>query len=583
MEAVQQKIEGPVTKHYLLVALLALVLFVPFLGQVHLFDWDEINFAESAREMIETGVYSRVQVNFMPFWEKPPLFIWMQVLSMKAFGINEFAARFPNAICGLVSLLVLFHTGRKYFSTAFGWIWVLVYAGSLLPHFYFRSGIIDPWFNLWMFLGVLQLVKLSFKAEELATDIHRMKHVLLVGLFLGLAILTKGPVGLLLPLLSLAVYMIVTRDIKVLSVIELGVLGLTAAVVSSVWYGWETVQNGWWFLEEFIDYHLRLMQTEDSGHGQPIYYHFVVVLLGCFPASFLLFPSLRKNLAENEQQAKLRKWMIILMLVVLIVFSLIKTKIVHYSSMTYLPLTFLASLFIYRLHEGKVVLSNVLRVAMFVYALILGTAFTLLPIVGNDPDLIAPYIKDDFAVANLSISVPWPSYYVLVGVAFLLVVVYAFIVSSKQNFKSVVVYFIASGLLLNISMSLFTPLIEPFTQGAAIEFMEEHANEDAYINVLGYKSYAHYFYGKKDKQATESPLLKQWVQGRIDNGKLREWPSSNEMMSEERLWHLYGNIDKPVYFVVKNTKYNSYKEQQDLQKIGEKGGFVFLLRQPGAE
>lgn len=580
MEAVQQKIEGPVTKHYLLVALLALVLFVPFLGQVHLFDWDEINFAESAREMIETGVYSRVQVNFMPFWEKPPLFIWMQVLSMKAFGINEFAARFPNAICGLVSLLVLFHTGRKYFSTAFGWIWVLVYAGSLLPHFYFRSGIIDPWFNLWMFLGVLQLVKLSFKAEELATDIHRMKHVLLAGLFLGLAILTKGPVGLLLPLLSLAVYMIVTRDIKVLSVIELGVLGLTAAVVSSVWYGWETLQNGWWFLEEFIDYHLRLMQTEDSGHGQPIYYHFVVVLLGCFPASFLLFPSLRKNLAENELQAKLRKWMTILMLVVLIVFSLIKTKIVHYSSMTYLPLTFLASLFIYRLYECKSKLSNVLRVAMFIYALILGTAFTLLPIVGNNTDLIAPYIKDDFAVANLSVSVPWPSYYVVVGIVFLLVVVYAFVVSGKQKFKGVIIYFIASGLLLNISMSLFTPLIEPFTQGAAIEFMEEHADEDVYINVLGYKSYAHYFYGRKDQEDTESPLLKQWVQSRIDNGKLREWPSSNEMMSEERLWHLYGNIDKPVYFVVKNIKYEGYKEQKDLQKIGEKGGFVFLKRDP---
>jgi 4-amino-4-deoxy-L-arabinose transferase-like glycosyltransferase len=59
---------------------------------------DEINFAESAREMIVTGDYSKVQINFNPFWEKPPLFIWMQVLSMKIFGINEFAARFPNAV-----------------------------------------------------------------------------------------------------------------------------------------------------------------------------------------------------------------------------------------------------------------------------------------------------------------------------------------------------------------------------------------------------------------------------------------------------------------------------------------------------
>jgi len=83
------------------------LLFIPFLGSVHLFDWDEINFAESAREMILTGDYLTVKVNFQAFWEKPPMFAWFQVLSMKAFGINEFAARFPNAIAGILTLLII--------------------------------------------------------------------------------------------------------------------------------------------------------------------------------------------------------------------------------------------------------------------------------------------------------------------------------------------------------------------------------------------------------------------------------------------------------------------------------------------
>src|ERR1700710_692052 len=80
----------------MLIILIGSVVFIPFLGAVHLFDWDEINFAESAREMLLTHDYFRVQINFQPFWEKPPLFIWLQSLSMKTFGINEFAARFPN-------------------------------------------------------------------------------------------------------------------------------------------------------------------------------------------------------------------------------------------------------------------------------------------------------------------------------------------------------------------------------------------------------------------------------------------------------------------------------------------------------
>ncbi|MFN5377842.1 MAG: ArnT family glycosyltransferase, partial [Ignavibacteria bacterium] len=77
----------------LIVILTALVVLLPSLGAVRLFDWDEINFAESAREMIVTGNYLQVQVDYRPFYEKPPLFIWMQALSMQVFGINEFGAR----------------------------------------------------------------------------------------------------------------------------------------------------------------------------------------------------------------------------------------------------------------------------------------------------------------------------------------------------------------------------------------------------------------------------------------------------------------------------------------------------------
>ncbi|MCF6185312.1 MAG: glycosyltransferase family 39 protein, partial [Bacteroidales bacterium] len=123
----------------LLIVLVSSLLFIPFLGNVHLFDWDEINFAESAREMIVTGDYLNVKINFNLFWEKPPLFIWMQVLSMKVFGINEFAARFPNALAGIITLLVLFNIGKKHFGETFGIIWIFAYAGSLLPQFYFKS------------------------------------------------------------------------------------------------------------------------------------------------------------------------------------------------------------------------------------------------------------------------------------------------------------------------------------------------------------------------------------------------------------------------------------------------------------
>src|SRR5579863_2982651 len=92
----------------LLLVIAGAVMFLPFLGRAHLFDWDEINFAECAREMIMTKKYFLVTINYLPFWEKPPLFIWMQALSMNLFGVGDYAARLPNAICGIVTLLLLY-------------------------------------------------------------------------------------------------------------------------------------------------------------------------------------------------------------------------------------------------------------------------------------------------------------------------------------------------------------------------------------------------------------------------------------------------------------------------------------------
>jgi 4-amino-4-deoxy-L-arabinose transferase-like glycosyltransferase len=129
---------------------LCLLLFAPFLGYVHLFDWDEINFAECAREMVESGNYTTVTIDYEPFWEKPPLFIWMQALAMKAFGVNEFAARFPNVIAAFFTILSLIYHGTRHQNRTFGFWWAAFYVGSFLPNLYFHSGIIDPWFNLFI-------------------------------------------------------------------------------------------------------------------------------------------------------------------------------------------------------------------------------------------------------------------------------------------------------------------------------------------------------------------------------------------------------------------------------------------------
>ncbi len=109
-------------------------LFLPFLGMVNLFDWDEVNFAECAREMLCRGDYSQVMIDYIPFWEKPPLFIWMQAISMKLFGISNFAARLPNVFAAFFTFSFIIYMGEKLQNRSFGILWAVVFCGSFLPN-----------------------------------------------------------------------------------------------------------------------------------------------------------------------------------------------------------------------------------------------------------------------------------------------------------------------------------------------------------------------------------------------------------------------------------------------------------------
>lgn len=122
--------------------------------------------------MIMTGDWMRPQIDFEPFWEKPPLFFWMQGLGMQLFGVNELAARLPNAICGLATILTVYHIGSRLHDRLLGWIWALAWLGSILPHLYFKSGIIDPWFNFFTFVGLYGFIEFRWRFLRIPKACH---------------------------------------------------------------------------------------------------------------------------------------------------------------------------------------------------------------------------------------------------------------------------------------------------------------------------------------------------------------------------------------------------------------------------
>ncbi len=539
-----------------IICVVGLILFVPFLGAVHLFDWDEINFAECAREMLVTGDYFSVKINFQAFWEKPPIFIWMQAFSMKLFGINEFAARFPNALCGVLTLFVLFNIGKKLINEKFGFIWGLAYAGSFLPHFYFKSGIIDPWFNLFIFSSIYYFILFTNQNSFLEKNSKTTRLLIYSALLIGLAILTKGPVALLIVGLCFLVYWVVKKFSSVMTIKQILIYFIAAASIGGLWFVMLVVTGNDDIVKEFFLYQVRLFNTQDAGHGGPFFYHWIVLLIGCFPLSVFALRSFKKNNFDTPFQKHFKLWMLILFWVVLILFSIVKTKIVHYSSLCYFPLSFLGAYAVYKINTGEMQWKKLTSILLIIVSLLIGIAISALPIIDAYKFKIIELnlIKDKFAIENLKANVQWSGYEWLIGILLIIGVgIMLMFIAKKKIEQGSIGIFIFSLITVNLASLLIAPRIEQYSQGAAIEFYKYLQDKDCYIETLGFKSYAHLFYSKKQKQQNPNSYNKEWL--------------------------LTGDIDKPAYFVSKIIEVKNIKtDHPDLREVYRKNGFVFWVR-----
>lgn len=568
----QRSKQAYILRDVIAIALVAAFIYLPFLGDCALFDWDEVNFAECAREMLVTGNYSQVQLNYQTFWEKPPLFIWMQAISMQLFGINEFAARFPNAICSIFTLITLYLIGNRHVSRRFGLTWVAMYLCSLLPHFYFRTGIIDPWFNLFIFLSLYNLF--------VSTQVKSYRSSLFAGLALGAAVLTKGPAALLIVALTVLSYLVINRRLKFL--LSKSFLLFTASTLffSASWFLVEWLKGNGYIITAFINYQIRLFQTQDAGHGGPFFYHFVVLLLGCFPSSLLFLIFYRnKNNVPNEQ-VLFRRLMIALFWTVLLLFSIVKTKIVHYSSLCYFPLTYVAALAVLHLKylnfnatlKGLYMLvASILSVA----AMAVGGIKWLLPWL-----LKSHLIADQFTLQNLKANVQWSGIELLLPFFF---ITGAVLLYKALNSAALSTFY--AGLFFNLAFVItvilrIIPGAEQYVQAAPIAFYKACAVHDCNIETHAFKSYANLFYSQRKPHDYTNPHQAEFIEEQLDvmvsegHSRLTSYSTANQ------LWMEHGIINKPTYIVVKVDNERALFQLPYFRKLYTQNGYTFFVRLP---
>ncbi|MFS8798201.1 ArnT family glycosyltransferase [Synechococcus sp. R60.3] len=490
-------------------------------GIPYLFDWDELIYASLARQMLASGDPLSLAINGEPFFEKPPLFFWLQALSMAVLGMNEGAARLPNAWVGGITVALLVGWGSCLGGMGFGCLWGILLLTGYLPLFFYKTGLIDPLLNLGMGVGLGSLLAAD-QARRVGCSGRVWKAV--GALALGLAVLAKGPVGLVLPLLIWVGYKVWHRDPPLRWGESLVFLSLAVAVPLT-WLALEGVQRGPEWVEEFGRYQWRILTSSD-GHPGPVYFHLLAFALGCFPWGALALAEILQPIPRSVGSVDLTRRAESLLLVafgvVLALFSLlVQTKLVHYTSLLYPIGAYFAALRLQRLVAEKrgpsfwesawILLSGLFWLALWL----------LLPWLGSqDPaGLVQAWvfagIPDDFSsslvLGYLQAEVEWPVLtYVPAAILLLGILLWS---RGRRRAWGWTVLLLATGLSAQLAWCWVFPRLLQHTQGGAVHFFRQFATSEnnaqpalsGTVGLYGFRSFVPYFYGPLQVPYAASP------------------------------------------------------------------------------
>ena len=267
--------------HYLMLVSMAGLLFFLNLGGASLWDVDEGRNADCALEMMLANNWIVPTFNGQLRIDKPALLYWLQIFSYTLFGINEFAARFPSAVAALLTVLATYELTRSMFTRTTGLFAGVIVAATPMLIGAARFANPDALLNCFC---VLTLAVFWIGLAE-----RRWWWFVLLGVLSGLAVLAKGPVGLILPAAVNTCFLLWERRLGILWDRRWVLSTVAFTLVALPWYIWVGLETHGEFLSGFLLKHNleRGMAAMEMHDGFPGFY-LVVLFVGSMPWSLFV-------------------------------------------------------------------------------------------------------------------------------------------------------------------------------------------------------------------------------------------------------------------------------------------------------
>ena len=216
--------------------LLLVVLVIPFfqyLGKLPLLDPYEGRYAEISREMLERGDLITPSLNYAPYLHNPPFLYWINAVSIKVFGVNDFAARFPAALCGLLTVVAIFLIARCLYDRRTALLSVAVLATSTGFMLQARS---VPAEMILTFLLTATMGTFAIAINRYDRSRKGGGLWFLFYLFCALTTLTAGVVGVIFPVGTLVLFLLLARRWELLAKMRCGSGLILFLIVTAPWF-----------------------------------------------------------------------------------------------------------------------------------------------------------------------------------------------------------------------------------------------------------------------------------------------------------------------------------------------------------
>ena len=309
---------------FLLLVVLGFNLFFG-LGGTPLLDPDEPVYAETAREMIEFGDYMSPRI-FNEFWyDKPPMYYWLVAGTFNMFGVSDFGARLPSACMGLATVVMFYYGVKRLFDEETGF-WSALVLGTSLEFFYLGKA------------AVTDMTLLFFMTSALFAFLNEKYFMMYIAM--GLATLTKGPIGIVFPGLIIFLYFLASGEWRTMKKMQIPIGLIIYLLVAGPWYYYMYQLHGQVFVDTFFGFHNMTRFTKAEHPDRVLWYYYIpVLILGLFPWTGMLFNSLKKSIMDSSGESfKNLIFMHIWWLFVFLFFSISKTKLVSYIFPLFPPL-----------------------------------------------------------------------------------------------------------------------------------------------------------------------------------------------------------------------------------------------------